>query len=201
MVNVIFSELWLTFRKPIFYGLGFIGLFIILVPLTTFLVYYKDLQSKETIMNRNNRGLTLLDRFEKPFFKFYEIREIEPIPLTQIPKYLQQAVVAVEDKDFYEHAGFSPKAIARATYTNFIKRRIVYGASTINQQLVKNSLLSLKRSFLRKYQEIFLAYLINRKYSKDEILEMYLNSVFFGEGAFGVQEAAETYFSKNSTDL
>lgn len=201
MLAVIKRELWLTISKPLLLSLGFLAFIFILIPLMTVAVFYSDLQSKETIMNRNNRGLTLLDRFEKPFFKFYEVREIDPIPLANIPKHMQYAVIAIEDKDFYKHSGFSIKAILRAIATNTTERRIVYGASTINQQLVKNSLLNLKKNFLRKYQELVLAYVIDRKYSKDEILEMYLNSVFFGEGAFGVEEAAETYFGKTAGDL
>lgn len=167
----------------------------------TYLAYAKDLISKETIMNKNNTGIVLLDRNNKPFFTFYSAQQKEFIPLNKIPVDVRNAVIAVEDKEFYKHKGFSIKSIIRSVFLDIKARGASYGGSTITQQLVKNVLLSSKRSILRKYQEIILAQEIERRYTKAEILEMYLNSVYFGEGSFGIQQAAKKYFGKNASDL
>src|SRR5690606_27375968 len=112
-----------------------------------------------------------------------------------------QAAIASEDKDFYDHAGFSPRGIAGAVWQNIKPSGSDGGGSTITQQLVASSLLDKRRSYLRKYQELILSIEIERRYSKDEILEMYLNSVYFGEGSFGIEDAARTYFDKSAKDL
>src|SRR5207245_1649060 len=97
--------------------------------------------------------------------------------------------------------GFSLKSIIRAFIDDLSHHNLNYGASTLTQQLVKNTLLTSKKDFLRKYQEVVLASEIERRFSKNEILEMYLSSVYFGEGAFGIEEAAQTYFGKDAKDL
>lgn len=152
-------------------------------------------------MNRNDTGLVLLDRNNKPFFTFYEGHYKDFTSLSEIPKVTQQAVIVEEDKDFYSHAGFSIKAIIGALIADIRRQQLDYGGSTITQQLVKNVLLNSNKSFLRKYQELILAQELERRYSKNEILEMYLNSVYLGNGAFGVSEAAQTYFGKDVKDL
>ncbi len=163
--------------------------------------FAKDLQSKEGIMNKNDTGVTLLDRDNKPFFAFYEAKQQEFVPLSQIPLHAQQAIIATEDKDFYTHPGFSIKAIVRSIWINLTNQDVMFGGSTLTQQLVKNALLTPKRSFLRKYQEVVLASEIERRYPKAYILEMYLNSAYFGEGAFGIERAAQVYFGKSAKNL
>jgi 1A family penicillin-binding protein len=167
----------------------------------TYLYFAKDLKNKDTIMNRNNTGIILIDRNNIPFFTFYEAKNTEFVQLKNIPIYTQEAVVAAEDKDFYHHPGFSLKSIIRSIFLDIKAGDAIYGGSTITQQLVKNVLLNSKKSILRKYQEIVLAQEIERRYSKKEILEMYLNSVYFGEGSFGIEQAAKTYFGKSASDL
>lgn len=201
IIKRVVIELFITFKKPILYGFIALLLFLILTPVATYLYFAKDLTSKENIMNANNQGLLLLDRNGKPFFTFYQARNKKPIPLSEIPQSIQHAVVAIEDKDFYKHPGFSIPAIMRAFYIDIQEEKLAYGASTITQQLVKNALLSPEKSFLRKYQEIALALEVDRRFSKDEILEMYLNTVYFGEGAFGVENAAKVYFGKDANQL
>lgn len=188
-------------KKPLQIGIAVFLAFLILTPVVTYLIFVWDLGSKESIINRNNAGVVLLDRNETPFFTFYEGQERKITPLSEIPQSIKQAVIAVEDKDFYEHPGFSIPSMIRALITNIKEERLAYGASTITQQLVKNALLSPEKSFLRKYQELILAAEIDRRYSKDDILEMYLNTVYFGEGAIGVQNAAQTYFGTNAHQL
>jgi membrane peptidoglycan carboxypeptidase len=109
--------------------------------------------------------------------------------------------VAVEDKDFYKHPGFSISGYGRALVQDVSSQEIKSGGSTITQQLVKNALLNSHQTLLRKYQELFLALEINRRYPKDTVLEMYLNTAYFGEGAYGIQDAAKTYFGKDAKDL
>lgn len=171
------------------------------IPLLTYFFFAKDIQSKETIINNKNRGVVLLDRTGTPFFSFYEGRLKKTVPLESLPEHIPQSVIAVEDKDFYSHPGFSLRGIVRSLWNNIRQKEIVAGGSTITQQLVKNTILSPEKSYLRKYQEIILAHELERRYSKKEILEMYLNTVYFGRGAFGIEEAADAYFQKPSADL
>ena len=124
-----------------------------------------------------------------------------PVKIEQIPVNLQNAFVAVEDNRFYEHKGVDPRGLARAFYNNIIAQEITEGGSTITQQLAKNAYLTQDRTFKRKIQEIFLALQLEKQYTKQEILELYLNQIYFGQGAYGVQAAAKTYFGKNVEDL
>ena len=124
-----------------------------------------------------------------------------PVKIEQIPKALQQAFVAVEDNRFYEHNGVDPHGLARALYTNIISNEVAEGGSTITQQLAKNAYLTQERTIKRKIQEVFLALQLEKQYTKQEILEMYLNQIYFGRGAYGVQAAAKTYFNKNVSEL
>ncbi len=197
----LISEIFHDIKDDLALAILAIAVLLIFIPSFTYVYFAKDLNSKEGIMNRNDTGLTLLDRNDQPFFTFYQAKQKKAVPLSEIPEITRQGVIVSEDKDFYSHPGFSIKSIARSFVWNLEERELAYGGSTITQQLVKNSLLSSQRSFLRKYQEVVLATEIERLYSKDEILEMYLNSVYFGEGAFGVEEAALTYFNKSAKDL
>ncbi|MBR0262219.1 MAG: transglycosylase domain-containing protein, partial [Selenomonadaceae bacterium] len=124
-----------------------------------------------------------------------------PVKIEQIPLNLQNAFVAIEDNRFYEHKGVDPRGLLRAAYTNIIRQEIAEGGSTITQQLAKNAYLTQDRTYKRKIQEIFLALQLEKQYTKQEILELYLNQIYFGQGAYGVQAAAKTYFGKNVEDL
>ncbi|WP_020619112.1 transglycosylase domain-containing protein [Paenibacillus daejeonensis] len=124
-----------------------------------------------------------------------------PIALEDMPKALQEAVVAVEDQRFYKHGGIDLNGMARAFMRNAQAGGVVEGASTITQQLAKNLFLNAERTYDRKLKEVALAIKIDRTYSKDKILEMYLNQIYFGEGAWGVQQASRTYFGKDASEL
>jgi len=169
--------------------------------LFTFSYFSQDLITKDRIMQHNNSGFILYDVRGKPFFAFGQTKVISYIPSDRIPKNLQAAVIAVEDKDFYHHPGLSWKAIVRSLISNIKAKGPIYGASTLTQQLAKNDLLKPRKKFFRKYQEIILALLIEAKYTKSEILEMYLNTIYFGAGAYGVEEASQTYFGKPVQDI
>lgn len=124
-----------------------------------------------------------------------------PVTLNKIPKDLQQAFIAVEDARFYQHSGIDPRGILRALWANLTNKGVSEGGSTITQQLAKNAYLTQERTIKRKIQEAFLALQLERQYTKDEILELYLNQIYFGQGAYGVQAAAQIYFGKNAEDL
>jgi penicillin-binding protein 1A len=123
------------------------------------------------------------------------------VPLAHIPQSLRDAVIATEDRRFYYHWGVDPIGIARAVVQNYRRGRIVEGGSTITQQLTKVLFLTPDKSLERKLKEALLALELERRYSKDRILEMYLNQVYFGHGAYGVEAAARTYFGKSVSEL
>ncbi len=131
----------------------------------------------------------------------FSIEKRALLPLSKIPVDLQNAVIAVEDDNFMHHWGISPKGMLRSAVRNFIARRVVQGASTLTQQLAKQIFLKPERKFSRKIREILLALQIERNFSKQEILQFYLNQVYFGEGAYGAQSAARNYFGKEIGDL
>lgn len=124
-----------------------------------------------------------------------------PVSINKIPKDLQNAFIATEDARFYQHMGVDPKGILRAVWSNITNHGVSEGGSTITQQLAKNALLSQEQTIKRKIQEAFLSLQIEQQYTKTEILEMYLNQIYFGQGAYGVQAAAKVYFGKNVEDL
>ncbi len=123
------------------------------------------------------------------------------VPLARIPKVLQQAVLDIEDTQFYEHGAVSIKGMARAALRNITSAKVKEGGSTITQQLVKSLFLSPERTLIRKVKEIQLARDVEQHYSQDKILEMYLNTIYFGGGAYGIEAAARTYFSKSVGQL
>ena len=123
------------------------------------------------------------------------------IPITQMPDYLKNAFIAIEDVRFYKHFGVDLRGIARAIYRNLFKGQITEGASTITQQLARNLYLTREKTIKRKIEEAILAVQIERTYSKDEILNMYLNLIYLGEGAYGVEAASYAYFHKGASEL
>jgi 1A family penicillin-binding protein len=131
----------------------------------------------------------------------YDDENRSPVPLSRVPQAVQRAVLDVEDARFYEHSGLDVRSTVRALAANVSAGKVVEGGSTITQQLVKNALLTPDRQVGRKAKEAVLAWRLEAHYSKSEILERYLNTVYFGNRAYGVQAAAETYFNKNVEDL
>lgn len=123
------------------------------------------------------------------------------VPLSEIPLTMQQAVIAVEDNRFYRHVGFDMEGILRASLVNLQNGEVTEGGSTITQQLVKNMFLSQDRTLVRKAEEFVLALDVEARYSKEEILEMYLNTIYFGSSAYGIKEASRVYFNKTPAKL
>lgn len=121
--------------------------------------------------------------------------------MKDIPRVMCQAVIAVEDKRFYNHSGFDIESIARATVVNVEAGEIAEGGSTITQQLAKNLFLSQERSFTRKFEELLLSIEIESHFDKNKILELYLNTIYFGSNFYGIYDAAQGYFGKKPKDL
>ena len=189
--------------------LVFVGLWGLLISLViglgvaagVFVGFLRDLPSLDGLEGyQPSITTTLYTDQGEPFASFYEQRRIL-LPLAKIPLQLKQAVLAVEDSRFYEHRGLSPRAIARAMIMNVLSRRKSQGGSTITQQLARVLFLTPEKSFTRKIKEALLAVEIEKHYSKDKILELYFNQVYFGHGAYGVEAAAQTYFKKSVAEL
>jgi len=191
----------LSRRRKIMLGAG-VGVSVLaVITIFTTIYFASTLGSKENIMNRNKTGVTLTDVNGKDFYEFYNARSETYVALDDVAPVVPKALISAEDKNFYNHRGFSPLGITNAVWQNLKPGGLDSGGSTITQQLVKNALLTKDRSLLRKYQELVLSIEIERRYSKEEILEMYLNSVYFGEGAFGIEDAAQTYFGVSAKEL
>src|SRR5438067_8630025 len=124
-----------------------------------------------------------------------------PVKLNVVPRVFQDAVIASEDRKFYTHSGVDPVGIVRATWADLRHHAKVQGGSSITQQYVKNTFVGNQRTLMRKVKEAVLAMKIERKYSKRQILERYLNTIYFGRGAYGVQAAAHAYFNKDVAEL
>ena len=158
--------------------------------------------SQNTIDIESN---STLNRLERVFFLKQavnaRINSANYVKLQDIPESMQQAVVAVEDRKFYNHWGFDMEGIFRASLVNLQYGQVKEGASTITQQLVKNLFLSQEQTMGRKAEEFVLAMDMELNYSKDEILELYLNTIYFGSGYYGIKEASEGYFGKEPAML
>ena len=131
-----------------------------------------------------------------------EIREMEDFtPISELPQTYLDAIIAVEDHRFGSHCGVDPISIARATWNNILAHGLVEGGSTITQQLAKNMFFTQEKSFIRKAAEVFMAVKIELEYSKDEILELYVNTIYFGSGYYNVKDACGGYFGKSPEDM
>jgi penicillin-binding protein 1A len=161
-----------------------------------FAAYLRDLPTLDALEEyRAGLVTTLYSDRDEPFATFYEQKRIWA-PLTKIPKHLINAIIAIEDVQFYRHRGINFRGIARALLANVRALRPVEGGSSITQQLAKVLFLTPEKSLSRKVKEALLAIEIEKYYSKDKILEFYLNQVYFGHGAYGVEAASQTYFKK-----
>lgn len=183
----------------------------VLILFAIFIVLYSYLLLKLAVelpspelLSVTPRSLTtqIFDRNNKLLFQFYEGQNRQPIDINTLPKYITQAVVAIEDKHFYSHFGFDVEGILRALEVRLTSQgETLQGGSTITQQLIKNTLLTPDKTFKRKIKEVILAFWAERLYSKNQILQMYLNEAPFGGPAWGIEAAAQTYLNKNAKDL
>ncbi len=190
----------LTKLRYFFIGFLFSAFFIFL-PLVMY-VFLQDLPHPNELVTRQIPQTTkIYDRHGTLLYELYASQNRTLVPLSSIPKTLQQATLAIEDKNFYKHPGFDISSIIRALKEDHEAGRILQGGSTITQQLIKSSMLTPEQSITRKAKEIILAFWAERTYSKDKILEMYFNQVPYGGTAWGIEAASETYFDKSVADL
>ena len=173
----------------------------ILLTIVAFAIFTKDLPSPTKLSTRDQSLSTqIFDRNGEKLYDIYGNQNRALVKLSDLPDYMKEATIAIEDKDFYTHKGFAPKGIFRALFDIVVHRRLE-GGSTLTQQVVKNTLLTPERTITRKIREFILAIQAERIYSKDEILQMYLNEVPYGGTAWGIEAASQTYFSKKAKDL
>lgn len=174
--------------------LGFIFVFLL------FAWYAKDLPSPSKLSQQTGYSTVFYDRDGKVLYDMYKDKNRVPVVFEEIPKTLKEATIAIEDKNFYKHGGFSQTGMIRAVFNMFLGRGLQSG-STITQQLIKNVLLTNRQTVTRKVQEIILSFEVERRYKKDEILLMYLNEAPYGGSYWGVGTAAKAYFGKSVKDL
>lgn len=167
-----------------------------------YIFVFKDLPNPNDLtQNKQNVTTRILSRNHKVLYKIYKDENRTLVKLDDIPEDLIHATIAIEDKDFYYHHGFSIQGILRAMIANSQHDEIQQGGSTITQQLVKNRLLNSDKTIQRKLRELVLSIMVELKFSKDQILEMYLNQVAYGGSTYGAEEAAQRYFGKSVTKL
>jgi 1A family penicillin-binding protein len=188
-------------KLALFAKLGFLAVvFLLLASFIVIPLFAFNLPSPDKVVRREGFSTKILDRNGKVLYDIFSDQRRTPVELDQMPVYLREATIAIEDKNFYKHQGFDPLGILRG-FSRIVTRGRAQGGSTLTQQLVKNVLLTPERTVFRKIREFILAVQIERKYSKDEILRMYLNEAPYGGTAWGVEAAAETYFGKKVSDL
>jgi len=185
--------------------LGALLLSVLLLPFilvfSFWVLFIRDLPSPEALTSREVEVSTkIYDRNGVLLYKIFEDQNRTIVPLAEIPLQVRLATLAIEDAEFYSHPGFSLRGIFRAVVRN-ISTGDLSGGSTITQQLVKNALLSPEKTYTRKVREVILSIWVELTYTKDEILEMYLNEVSYGGTAYGIQEASRVYFEKNVDGL
>ncbi|MDR0463019.1 MAG: transglycosylase domain-containing protein, partial [Pseudomonadales bacterium] len=168
----------------------------------TYQIVFHDLPDISLLATAPQRATTkIFDRHHRLLFTIFEDENRTPVPLSAISPYLINATIAIEDQNFWTHPGFDIQAIIRAFMVNHEQGEIRQGASTITQQLVKLRLLTPEQSFVRKAREVVLAVLAERNFTKEQILEMYLNEVNYGGVIHGIEQAAISYFGKNARNL
>ncbi|KPJ54777.1 hypothetical protein AMJ47_03460 [Parcubacteria bacterium DG_72] len=194
-------------KKKIFFwvlGICFVSFIaMVLLGAGLFVWYAKDLPRPEKFTEREFVESTkIYDRTgEILLYEMYEEERREIISLQDMPEHLKQAVIATEDANFYSHHGIDFTGIVRAIKINWNIGKPVYGGSTISQQLIRSTFLTLEKSIARKIKEVILTLELERRYSKDQILEWYLNQIPLGVNIYGVQSAAKTYFQKDAKEL
>ncbi len=195
-VNVTKSRKLVKFARLAFVGaILLIIVFFVGIPLLSL-----TLPSPDKIVRTQGYSTEITDRNGQVLYDVYANQNRTPEDLIDIPVYLRQATVSIEDKNFYNHSGFDPIGMIRG-FSRIFTRGRAQGGSTLTQQLIKNALLSDDRTLPRKIKEFVLAIEIEKKYTKDQILQMYLNEVPYGGTAWGVGAAAQTYFGKDVKDL
>ncbi len=184
------------------WGLGLLALAALLF--FFFLGYYaRELPEPNKIIDRPIAESTkIYDRTGKTLlYEVFQNQRRTVVSLADLPPYVKQATIAVEDKDFYQHGAFDFRGIARAFITNLLHLGRVQGGSTLTQQLIKNALLTREKTYSRKIKELILAYRLETKFTKDEILQLYFNEIPYGSTVYGIEAASQYYFNKTAKNL
>ena len=193
-----------TFDNPLLKFLTYVFVFFIGVALAGMLALKLYLMSLPPIKNLNTLKPNIVTTFcssDGQVIKTFAAYTFSNVELKEVPEQLVQALIATEDKNFYKHPGYDIVGLARSMVANILAGRVVQGASTLTQQLSRILFLSNEKTFTRKIKELQVAAQIEKTISKDKILEMYLNNVYLGSGAYGVKGAAKIYFNKNLNQL
>lgn len=203
MKNIFNKIIDFIFSKKVLIPAGILLGLMVLVIIGTFLFFMKDLPDPSKINKRSiNESTKIYDRTGQHLL--YEIHGEEKrtlISIDQIPDVVKFATIALEDQDFYNHHGVDFRGIIRAAVKDVLDRKIAQGGSTITQQFVKNSILTSEKRISRKIKEVVLALEIEQKFSKEEILQMYLNEIPYGSNAYGIEAAAQNFFGKHASEL
>lgn len=187
-------------QYALYAGIG-AGALLFISVIIAFVWLTKDLPSPGKLSQSSENATVFYDRDGKILFEMYKDKNRLPVAFDSIPDNLKHATIAIEDKNFYKHSGFSNIGMLRSVFLLVINRRISGGGSTITQQLIKNTLLDSQQTAIRKIKEIILAIAVERKYTKDQILEMYLNDSPYGGSFYGVGSASKGYFNKEPSKL
>ncbi len=178
-----------------------LGAFIVLL-VGTIIFFTTQIPSPDDLSNREIAQATkIYDKNGELLYDIYQNQNRTPIKLEDVPEHVKQATISIEDKDFYHHKGFDVMGIGRSFFKLLTTRHVEGGGSTLTQQLVKNALLTSDQSIVRKIKELILAIQVENNYSKDQILEMYLNEIPYGGTAYGIEAASNLYFGKHAKEL
>ncbi|MDO8582902.1 MAG: transglycosylase domain-containing protein [bacterium] len=187
-------------KKHLWFFSAFLLVAVILIAATYFFIL-KDLPLPTKLNSSSTPQSTqIFDRNQKLLYSIYSAKNQTFLPLSSIPKRVQQATIAIEDKDFYHHGAIDFKGISRALVAIIVHKEL-QGGSTLTQQLVKNSLLTPERTVTRKIKEVILAFATEALYSKDKILELYLNQIPYGGTSYGIEAASQAFFGKSARKL
>lgn len=178
----------------------YILILFIIVLIGLVVIFFKYSKKLDYEIPKKNT-ITVLDKDNNFYFEINNANKQSYIELNKIDKDIINAIIAIEDKNFYKHNGISLKRIGGALISNIKNNSLSQGASTITQQLARNLFLSNEKTYERKMKEISIAISLESQYSKDEILETYLNTIYFGHGIYGIQDACEYYFGKSASDI
>lgn len=197
------SRIWrYNFLSKLSTGMLALSVSFLLIFLVVIIYFATQVPSPEDLSSRFVAQATKIqDKNGELLYDIYEDQNRTPIKFEDIPENVKKATIAIEDKDFYQHSGFSITGILRAAIDSLISGSVAGGGSTLTQQLVKNALLTNERSFVRKLKELIISIQVERAYTKDQILEMYLNEIPYGGTSYGIESAANLYFGKSAKEL
>lgn len=193
---------WNRSRAVLYVAIGSLlaVVFGLIVLVGVFAYVARDLPSPDRVVRREGFATKIFDRNGKLLYDVFDSQRRTPVDIQTVPMVVRQATISIEDKNFYRHSGFDPLGIFRAALRSIWYRRLE-GGSTVTQQLVKNTLLDSRQTMSRKIKEFILTLQIEQKYTKDQILQMYLNEAPYGGTAYGIESAAQTYFGKSVSQL